>query len=72
MESIPEKQRRREAYRALVEDLECIRLREIAALSEEEALRQLAVLACAETPWREQREWSGLVEQQALFQRSRK
>jgi hypothetical protein len=54
-------------YRATAEALEAIRLQELAAMTEEEALRRIKSLNVAEEPWRERPNWSGLVEQQALF-----
>jgi hypothetical protein len=59
-------------YRATVEALETIRARELANMTEEQALRQINSLSTAEPPWRERPDWSGLVEQQALFHRRKK
>ena len=59
-------------YEATVQALERIRARELAAMTDEEALRKIMSLAVSETPWRERPEWSGLVEQQAIFQRRKK
>ncbi len=51
------------------EMLERIKARELAGMSDDEAWRQIQLLNTCEAPWRERRDWSGLVEQQALFQR---
>ncbi|HEY8749657.1 MAG TPA: hypothetical protein VIM11_16860 [Tepidisphaeraceae bacterium] len=59
-------------FRATTEKLETIRARELAAMTDEEALRRMKLLSIAGTPWRERRDWSGLVEQQALFHRREK
>ena len=56
-------------YRETSEILETIRTREIAALTDQEALRCIRALVVAEKPWRQRPDWSGLVEQQALFHR---
>jgi hypothetical protein len=70
---ICDKEQWRIAYRATSEALERIRARELAAMTEEEALRQIQSLCVAQPPWRERPDWSGLVEQQAIFhRRSRK
>ena len=45
--------------------------RELRALTDEEALRKLRSLVPVEEPWRQQPEWSGLVEQQRIFHRRR-
>ncbi len=50
-----------------IEALEQIRAEELAALTDEEAFRQIRSLCVATTPWRERPDWSGLVEQQAIF-----
>jgi hypothetical protein len=67
-----EKERWRARYRATTEALERLRVRELAAMTEEEALRKIASLCTCEPPWRERPDWSGLVEQQALFHGRRK
>lgn len=69
---IKDKEQWRLAYRATSEALERIRARELAAMTDEEALRQILSLCTAEPPWRERPDWSGLVEQQAAFHRRRK
>jgi hypothetical protein len=62
----------RAEYFARTEALETVRTREIAAMTEEEAVKQIRSLCVAETPWRERPNWSGLVEQQAIFHRKKK
>ena len=54
-------------YRARAEALECVRARELKQMSEEEALRRIMSLCVSEPPWRERPDWSGLIEQQAIF-----
>lgn len=61
-----------QAYRETAEWLERVRIREAAALTEEDALRQIKSLVAAGPVWRENPEWSGLVEQQEIFARARK
>ncbi len=63
---------RRAAYRATAEALEVIRVKRLAAMTEEEAQGIIESLEATETPWRERRDWSGLVEQQAIFHRRRR
>lgn len=74
MSSKPEqtKEQWRTEYFARTEALEKARTREIAAMTEEEAVKQIRSLSVAETPWRERPNWSGLVEQQAIFHRKKK
>jgi hypothetical protein len=62
-----DKQQWQAAYRATAEALERIRAVELAALTDEQALQQIQSLSVAQTPWRPRPDWSGLVEQQALF-----
>jgi hypothetical protein len=69
MRAITDKHKWQVDYRATSEMLECIRARELAAMSDEEALRIIESLNTVEHPWREREDWSGLVEQQALFHR---
>jgi hypothetical protein len=64
-----EKRRWREWYRRSSEALERIRLEELAQMTDEDALRRIKSLKVAGTGWRERPDWSGLVEQQALFHR---
>ncbi|MCX5659381.1 MAG: hypothetical protein NTW19_06610 [Planctomycetota bacterium] len=72
MDPIPDKEQWRAAYLKRVEMLETIRIRELAAMTEEEALRRVLALRVVGRPWRERPDWSGLVEQQALFHRKKK
>ena len=60
------------AYRATSEALERIAARELAGMTNEEALRRIASLTVIGAPWRERPGWSGLVEQQAIFHRRRR
>jgi hypothetical protein len=62
----------RAQYRATFEELERLRVQQLAAMTDAEALRIIHSLCVAEEPWRERRDWSGLVEQQAYFHRRRK
>jgi hypothetical protein len=55
------------SYKATSEALAQIRTAELAAMTDEQAL--MASLVTAETPWRAKPNWSGLVEQQAIFHR---
>ncbi|HWW87952.1 MAG TPA: hypothetical protein VNZ26_30350 [Vicinamibacterales bacterium] len=57
------------AYRAATDALERVRARELAAMTDQDARRIMQSLVVAGTPWRERRDWSGLVEQQAFFHR---
>ena len=59
-------------HRAAMEALERIEARELMAMTDEEALRRLLSLRVVEPVWRERPDWSGLVEQQALFHRKKK
>jgi hypothetical protein len=56
-------------YRGRSNALERVRARELAAMTDEEALRQILSLSVPGIPWRERPDWSGLVEQQAIFHR---
>ncbi len=56
----------REQYRATSEALEIIRAQELAAMTEERARQIIQSLGAVEG-WRERPDWSGLVEQQAIF-----
>ena len=69
MELPHEKEEWRAAYAARMEALERVRAQELAGMTDERAREIMALLVAAETPWRETREWSGLVEQQAIFRR---
>lgn len=57
-------------YRARWEAVETARAQELAAMTEERA-RQIIQSLGAVDAWREHSDWSGLVEQQAIFQRGR-
>ena len=72
MPLVDEKRHWLAAYRETTEILERIRARELAAMTDEEALRRIMSLSVVGTPWRERPDWSGLVEQQALFHRRKK
>lgn len=61
----------RAAYFARTEALETVRAQELAAMTDEEALKQIESLCVPEEPWRERPDWSGLVEQQAIFHRKK-
>jgi hypothetical protein len=58
----------REQYRATSEALEIIRAQELAAMTDERARQIIQSLGAVEA-WRERPDWSGLVEQQAIFHR---
>jgi hypothetical protein len=58
-------------YRARWEALEIIHGQELAAMTEDRA-RQIIQSLGAVAGWRERSDWSGLVEQQAIFQRGRR
>jgi len=49
---------------------EAVKAQELAALTEERARTIILSIEAAEA-WRERRDWSGLVEQQAIFHRTR-
>jgi len=72
MDSVPDKEQWQAKYRAAVEALERIRARELAAMTDEEAWRRIQSLSIPGPAWRERPDWSGLVEQQALFYRRKK
>ena len=67
MEMPPDKEKWRAAYRSRVEAVERVRARELVGMSEERAREIMASLVACEVPWRQRKDWSGLVEQQALF-----
>jgi hypothetical protein len=58
-------------YRARWAAVEAFKARELAAMTEERAREIIQSLGAVEG-WRERRDWSGLVEQQALFHRKRR
>jgi len=72
MMSNEDKEHWRKVYHARAEALAAVQAAELAAMTDEEALRQIKSLSVPEKPWRENPEYSGLVEQQALFHRKRK
>lgn len=57
-------------YHARWEAVEAVKAQELAALTEERARQMIQSLGAVEG-WRERPDWSGLVEQQALFHRRR-
>ena len=62
---------RRARLGARWEAVEAHKARELAAMTEERAREIILSLGAAEQ-WRERSDWSGLVEQQALFHRGRR
>jgi len=58
-------------YHARWEAVETFKAHELAAMTEERARKIIQWLGAAEG-WRERPDWSGLVEQQAIFLRGRK
>jgi hypothetical protein len=67
-----DKEKWRAQYHATIDELERLRVQQLAAMTDEEALRIIHSLCVAEEPWRERPDWSGLVEQQAYFHRRRR
>ena len=63
--------RLRAEYHLRWEAVETFKAQELAAMTDERA-RQIIESLGAVDGWRERRDWSGLVEQQALFQRARR
>ena len=59
----------RTQYRAAADALERVQLEELAALSDEQALKRTRSLRLFTVTPRPSSNWSGLVEQQALFHR---
>jgi hypothetical protein len=55
-------------YHARWEAVETVKAQELAALTDERAREMILSLGAVEA-WRERPDWSGLVEQQAIFQR---
>jgi hypothetical protein len=62
--------RLRAEYRLRWEAVETFKAQELAAMTDERARQIIQSLGTVEG-WRERRDWSGLVEQQALFRRAR-
>jgi len=58
-------------YHARWDAVEVFKARELAAMTDERAREIIQSLGAVEG-WRERRDWSGLVEQQALFHRKRR
>ena len=56
----------REQYRTTSEALEIVRAQELAAMTDERARQIIGSLGAVEA-WRDRPDWSGLVEQQAIF-----
>jgi hypothetical protein len=65
------KEKLKEEYHARWEAVETFKARELAAMTEERGLEIIQMLGAAEE-WRERSDWSGLVEQQAVFSKGRK
>ena len=61
----------RAEYYARWEAVEAVKAQELAAMTEERA-RQIIQMLGAVEGWRERSDWSGLVEQQAIFLKGRK
>ena len=61
----------RAEYFARWEAVETVKAQELAAMTEERA-RQIIQMLGAVEGWRERPDWSGLVEQQAIFHKGRK
>ena len=57
-----------EQYRTTAEALEIVRAHELAAMDDRRASENINSLAAVDA-WRERPDWSGLVEQQAIFHR---
>ena len=56
---------------ASIEAVDRAQAEELAAMTEEEAIRRIKSLRLFTPVWREQPGWSGLVEQQSFFHRRR-
>jgi hypothetical protein len=65
------KETARTEYHARWEAVETARAQELAAMTEERAREIIQNLGAADV-WRARPDWSGLVEQQALFMRARR
>ncbi|HVR35920.1 MAG TPA: hypothetical protein VMS21_08725 [Methylomirabilota bacterium] len=55
-------------YQARWEAVETVKARELASMTEERAWQIIQSLGAVEG-WRERRDWSGLIEQQAIFRK---
>jgi hypothetical protein len=58
--------------RAALEAVDRLRRQELREMTDAQAQRILATLVAADPVWRARPDWSGLVEQQAIFHRRRK
>ena len=67
-EDLDDKDAWRKAYRATTDALERIRAQELAAMTDEDAVREIKSLRLFGQAWRERPDGSGLVEQQAILQ----
>ncbi len=65
-ESLELKEKLRAEYRVRWEAVEIVRAQELAAMTEERAQQIIRSLGAVEG-WRDRPDWSGLVEQQAIF-----
>lgn len=63
------KEKSQAEYNARWEAVETFKARELAAMTDERARQIIKSLGAAEG-WRERPDWSGLVEQQAIFHKS--
>ena len=66
-----ERARWRAEYRARWDAVEAQKARELAEMTDERAAQIIMSLGAAER-WREREDWSGLIEQQAIFMRAYK
>jgi len=64
------KEKARAEYHARWEAVETFKAQELAAMTDEQA-RQIIQRLAAPEGWRERPDWSGLVEQQAIFHKRR-
>ena len=65
------KEKAQAEYRARWEAVETVKAQELAAMTEDRALWIIRLLGAVDA-WRERPDWSGLVEQQEIFQRGRR
>ncbi len=68
MNPLADKTAWRQWYKARNEALERVRARQLAAMTDQEALK-VSLSLCAIRTWRQRSDWSGLIEQQAYFHR---
>jgi len=71
MKELEATERLRVEYHLRWEAVETFKAQELAAMTDERARQIIQSLGAADG-WRERRDWSGLVEQQALFHRARR